>query len=199
MSADRSVDRSIALPVAGICPRVRNLLYNPGSLTTADRSDQPGTHSGATPLEALGELLRLLGAAKPATASPDPAQPNVETAPAGLVYGQAIQILGQIMLAWAASGLRSWARTAEICGKSLPLVVDSLADATGRSNGDGAEQARRLDELRASLRELAELPGRESQRLQMEIQRILLGAAPDAGPHGGGGDDVHWRRWESKP
>jgi hypothetical protein len=99
------------------------------------------------------------------------------------------------MLAWVASGLRAWAHTAEICGKSLPLLGESLAAAAGRTNGDGAEQARALDQLRASLRELAELPGREAQRLRLEVERILLGGGPDGGPDGA----PHWRRWDPKP
>jgi hypothetical protein len=167
------------------------LLYNARSLTTADHGDPSDIHSGATPLEALEALLRLLTSAG---RQADP--PTVLSAPA---YGQAAQLLGQVMLAWAASGLRSWARTAEICGASLPVILDGLAEAAGRSNRDPAEQARRLEELRASMRELAELPGRESQRLRMEIERILLGGGRDAGPRGEPGADAHWRRWEPKP
>jgi hypothetical protein len=178
---------------AAACSRPADVLYNPRALT-ADRDDRSTTHSGAPPIEALAELLRLLAAATPSTG----AAPSLPAAPAvlpGAAYGPAMQLVAQVMLAWAASGLRSWARTAEICGKALPLVMDSLAAASGRPNGGPADQARTLDELRACLRELAELPGRESQRLQLEIERIVLGpgtgAAPEAGPH--------WRRWESKP
>lgn len=172
-----------------VCSGLWNLLYNPGSLTTSDRPDEPpDTHSGVPPFEAFTELLRLLAAARPT----EEAQETV----ARPVDGDAVRLVGQVMVAWAASGLRSWARTVEIWGKALPLVVDALA-ATGRPNGDPAEKARRSDELRAALRELAELPGRESQRLQAEIERIVFGAGSGAGPQTG--SDKHWRRWEAKP
>lgn len=163
-------------------------------MATADRGDPSDTHSGATPLEGIEELLRLLAAASALRGSANPPGLNAPQA-----YGQAMQLFGQVMLAWAASGLRAWARTAEIYAASLPAVMNSLADATGRSPRDPGDQARTLDELRASWRELAELPGRESQRLRMEIERIFRGGAPDAGPAGGPGADAHWRRWEPKP
>jgi hypothetical protein len=180
-----------------VCSGLWNLLYNPGSLTTSDRPDEPpDTHSGVPPFEAFTELLRLLAAARPTEATPGPGTPNPQETAARPVDGDAVRLVGQVMVAWAASGLRSWARTVEIWGKALPLVVDALA-AAGRPNGDPAEKARRSDELRASLRELAELPGRESQRLQVEIERIVFGVGSGAGPQTG--SDKHWRRWEAKP
>jgi len=195
--ATRSVDRSIAQWPG--CSGISNLLYNPGALTTSERPDEPsGPYSAPSSFQAFSELLRLL-AAKSSQGSPsnagdhDPAEPGV------LAYAPLMQLIAQVMLAWAASGLRSWARAAEILGTTLPITLEALADSGDRTDVDPAEKARRLDALRAAFRELADLPGRESQRLQAELDRLLFGAGPDTDRRTGSETDAPWRRWEAKP
>jgi len=166
-------------------------------LTTDQGPDEPSVpYSAPPPLSALSELLRLLAANAGSASEPGG---DAASQAARLVYGPLVQLVGQLMLAWAASGLRSWARTAEILGTALPRVVDALTESAAGTDGDPDARVRRLDELRASFREMAELPGREAQRLQAELDRLLFSGGTGPNPRTGADGDTPWRRWEAKP
>jgi hypothetical protein len=104
------------------------------------------------------------------------------------------------MLACAASSFRYWGRSAEIWGKAVPLMIETLTVANGRPKDGIAETSPALDEIRAVLRELTEVPGQESRRLQAELEQIVLGNAPAGAPEpSSDAADAYWRRWEAKP
>lgn len=144
--------------------------------------------------------MSLLAAAAQRGGTQTDAGAGHDAGPGGPRYGEvAALLISQVMLACMASGFRSWARAVEIWGKALPQVIGALTDSTGQTNGDPEVMTRRLDGLRASLRELAELPTGEFLRLQADLERIALDVrsatsrepAPDASPY--------WRRWRVKP
>jgi hypothetical protein len=134
-----------------------------------------------------------------ASACPVPATNGRESATSPPGPQDNVRLLSQMLLTCAASSLRYWGRSAELWGKAVPLIVDMLV-LNGRLRDDGEAMARRLDEIRAELREFLELPAQEARRLQAELERIVLGRARDTAP--GPPPDAaepYWRRWETKP
>jgi hypothetical protein len=158
-----------------------------------DRSQDGQSHARA--LEAVSELLRLLTSANQ-TASAK----GRESEPGAPRYTEILRLGGQVMLACAASSFRFWGRSAEIWGKAFPLMMETLTVANGRPKDGVAETSTALDEIRAVLRELTEVPGQESRRLQAELEQIVLGNAPPGAPESPpDAADAYWRRWEAKP
>jgi hypothetical protein len=107
----------------------------------------------------------------------------------------ALGVMGQVGGAFVASGLRYWARLAEIWTRAMPALALATARAPGSRDGGAEAGAALTDELRAVLRELADLPCQESRRLQAELDRLTTSGAapvPDA-------DAPYWRRWDAKP
>ena len=173
-------------------------------MTTPDPAAGESTdkHSTTAPLEAVAELLRQILSAMPPPEVPGPARPdhsgrsgaaeNVERAGQGDIVG----FVSQLILFFLSSGLRSWGRAAEILGTAAPLIGETFSIVGVRGTGDPGQQARNLDELRAALRELAELPIHESRRLQAELERIVLRLGPAPAP--AAEPEAYWRRWEAK-
>jgi hypothetical protein len=142
------------------------------------------------PFRAIEEMFRLMvSATAPAVdrrAVSDPSPGALGAVP------PALGVVGQVGGAFMASGLRYWSRLAEVWMRVLPTLYAAAAQGPA-ADGDGA--AALGDDLRAALRELAELPCQESRRLQAELDRIVspgATAAPDP-------DAPYWRRWDAKP
>lgn len=82
-------------------------------------------------------------------------------------------------LAAVASGFRYVQRWAELSGKAYPLAL--RATTLSRSGG-GQELGTTLDDLRKTLREMAELPLQESRRLQAELADAWKMEGPEPAP-----------------
>jgi hypothetical protein len=106
----------------------------------------------------------------------------------------------QLYLICLTSGLRYWSRVAETWARIAPALARGLAAMNGAPGGSAEERASLLDELRAGLRELAELPAEEWRALETELERLGRGGHPgrsEGADRAGGGP--YWRRWEAKP
>ncbi|HZD05881.1 MAG TPA: hypothetical protein VE173_13220 [Longimicrobiales bacterium] len=91
-------------------------------------------------------------------------------------------------LAAVASGFRYLQRWAELSGRAYPLAIRALG---GKGSGGGEELGAALDELRKTLREMAELPLQESRRLQADLAGVWKMQAPEPAP---GEDEPPQRR-----
>lgn len=152
-----------------------------------------GRPANLDPIGTWGEVLRQMTAARDALTPPSasvaagggPAPPPVDP--------QTLALLGQAWLVVVTSGIRYWAHAAETWAKLLAAVPRSF---TAKS-GDLAEaDATLIDEFRARLRELADLPCQESRRIQAELDDIVQRLSPDASQKASSG---YWRRWTVKP
>lgn len=146
----------------------------------------------------VDELLRLMRMAGEAGAPAPPGKRGEPPALGSLAAdsGNVFGFLGQVYVLFMISGFRYWMRSAEVWGRVVPAIVGRLQKLSNNSGGGDEARAALIDELRASLRELAELPGQESRVLQAELDRLAGTMSPrtdgdKAGPHR--------RRWEVKP
>jgi hypothetical protein len=108
----------------------------------------------------------------------------------------ALGFAAQASLACLNSGMRYWQRMAELSG-SYYLTLSRTAMEMQADPTRGAEaQASLFDALRAYFRDIAALPGQESQRLQAELERLeqQMGATATSQE-----DAPYWRRWRVKP
>ena len=80
-------------------------------------------------------------------------------------------------LAAVSSGLRSIGRWSEIANRTYPLACEVMA-LSASGTVETAQFGKALDDLRASLRELVELPLHESRRLQQELMEVWQPAPP---------------------
>ena len=104
--------------------------------------------------------------------------------------------LGQAWPLLMASGMRYWARAAESWAKLLQVGIQGMAAGSADPTRVAEDRAIQLDALRAGIREVVELPGEESRRLQAELDEIVarLWPGPERDKTG-----EHWRRWAVKP
>jgi hypothetical protein len=104
-----------------------------------------------------------------------------------------IETLGEASIVVLNSAARYWMRVAEACAKHYPSLADLFAD--GDTAGVPPDRVRVATErLQACLRELADLPVEEAQRVRVELERLASTAGrprDDDGPY--------WRRWNVKP
>jgi hypothetical protein len=109
-------------------------------------------------------------------------------------YRNIVDVLGQASLACFTSGARYWMRVSEVLARHYPVLSRGILDV----NDDGADAARGtlVDGARACLRELAELPAQEAQRLCVELERLGERLPPAAD---GDGPAPRRRRWRAKP
>lgn len=104
--------------------------------------------------------------------------------------------LGEAWPVLMVSGIRYWARAAEMWVKLLQVGAQSLGPGSADATRAAEDHAVRLDALRAGIRELVDLPGEESRRLQAELDKIAARIWPVTESDKPGG---HWRRWTVKP
>jgi hypothetical protein len=101
----------------------------------------------------------------------------------------------QVYLACMNSGFRYMTRWVETSASYYPSMMQML----GTSATDPEQREKMLgaavDNLRAHMREMGELPLHESQRLQAELEGIARKFWPAAEGEDGG---AHWRRWKAK-
>ena len=93
---------------------------------------------------------------------------------------QAQQVL-QLYQAFVNSGFRYLARWADISARRYPGFAETLAAVNADPKNNSSRMSALVDEVRAYLREMAELPLAESERLQAEIEKIVKagGSAPE--------------------
>ena len=97
------------------------------------------------------------------------------------------EVLAQAMLLFSASSLRQYAGLVETLGRHVPDLAQVLAGGE-MSEAEGAEQ------LRACLREVADMSIEEARRLRAQIDGLDRHLAPPAAV-----DGSYWRRWKAKP
>jgi hypothetical protein len=105
-----------------------------------------------------------------------------------------IEALGEASIVCLSSAARYWMRVAEVCAKHYPSFADLFGDGdtTGAPGPDRVRVA--TERLQACLRELADLPVEEAQRVRVELERLASTSGPAADDHG-----PYWRRWTVKP
>ena len=144
-------------------------------------------------LRALSEALRRVTAGQSVADGAGPAGGS-----RALDYGALAQFLGQAAISFTASGLRYWGRMLELWGAAIPSLARALADSARGASAAGGERAL-VDELRAQLRQLAELPSQELRRLQVDLDILAATLDRRARAEGRDNPEEYWRRWEAKP
>lgn len=136
----------------------------------------------------LEAYLSVLGA-RATGSQEDTGTPGPDGGPAaGFPQNRALLgFMSQACLVFAASGARYWTRAAQIYAEYSPAIYRMLAASSSRSVSDPEDQRILLDRIRALLRELAELPGQESQWMQAELAKLegqmLSGASRQEGDY----------------
>lgn len=96
--------------------------------------------------------------------------------------GELPQRLSDLYLACAGSGFRYMGKWAEISSRHVPSMVRTMTssmDMSGTMEQRQRSMSEGIDDYRAFLREMTDLPFEESKRLQGDFDRILT---PDAEP-----------------
>lgn len=117
----------------------------------------------------------------------------------GSDYANLIELLSRVMPIYAASGLRFWARAAELWAKALPAIAATLADPAAASTDRPNPSARLIGEIRAYVQALADLPPQEARLLKADLERVAAALEPDLGRKRGDDHGTYWRRWKAKP
>jgi ElaB/YqjD/DUF883 family membrane-anchored ribosome-binding protein len=92
------------------------------------------------------------------------------------------QRMWRLYVAFVNSGYRYLARWAEISSRRWPQLASALPTLNGGLEVSDRELAELIDNFRAYLREMAELPAEESQRLEAEIDAVMRHAEGNAAP-----------------
>lgn len=120
------------------------------------------------PMNSAFDMFRMMAnAAQAFSRFPGAAAPN---APGS--SGDAQQVM-QLYLAFVNSGYRYLARWAEISARRYPEFAETMAAMNAQPKENAHRMRALLDSVRAYMREMAELPLEESERLQAEIEKIL--------------------------
>lgn len=128
------------------------------------------------PMNSAFDMYRMMAAAAEACTrypwdnTADPASASVDAA----------KRMQQLYMAFANSGFRYLARWAEISVKRYPEFTKLSSSMNARRAVTDAELASLVDNLRAYLREMADIPIDESKRLQAEIEAIMAVKASGA-------------------
>jgi hypothetical protein len=141
----------------------------------------------------------MLGIAfgRPPNDRPERAQPRVRGVPRSTVSPtNVVPLVGQVMFAITASGLRTLQGLARVNGAHASTVMNALLPL-----GFGGQVSRRAtraqaDDLRAWFREIGDVSLREARRLQAELEE--LGEAVAQGVEPLDPFAPHRRRWRSK-
>lgn len=101
--------------------------------------------------------------------------------------------LGQTWMTATTSGVRYWARLAQMHGEHQPRLLQALL------MGERSEYEHRamIDELRAYVRDLGDLASQEARMLQSELDRLSGGLTAAVGS--GAAPAQYRRRWRAKP
>jgi hypothetical protein len=111
-------------------------------------------------------------------------------------YRELVRFIARASLASFSFGPRLWWRRARVLSRYGVELVHALR-VLGSGPGHGGEaQGILLDAVRAYFRTMAELPERESLRLQRALDRI---AASMVGADGSTRPERYVRRWSEKP
>jgi hypothetical protein len=148
-------------------------------------------------VNSLNEIMRLMASACRAWSAGDTATVSEHTNPEEMIsgYQDLMTFMAQAYLVFMTSGFRYWRRLADIYGRYYPAISRSFLG----MNSDPSRSRERLslliDDLRACLREMADLPSQESRLLQAELEKIEWKLWPTADAE----DEAHyWRRWRAK-
>lgn len=107
---------------------------------------------------------------------------NASASGATAASGELPQRLSDLYLACAGSGFRYMGKWAEISSRHVPFMmrtITSSMDMSGTMEQRQRSMSEGIDDYRAFLREMTDLPFEESKRLQGDFDRILT---PDAQP-----------------
>jgi hypothetical protein len=147
----------------------------------------------------LAEWARRMSAAGSAFASESPAPGDDRGRPGPAERGGdgPINDLSEVPVLFMLSGLRLWARSAEVWARLGVAMVRGVGGAEpDAGQGDEARSSLLIDELRAALRELTTVSSQETRRLEAALEELGRRGRRDAP-----GDEPgpYWRRWEVKP
>jgi hypothetical protein len=92
------------------------------------------------------------------------------------------QRMWRLYVAFVNSGYRYLARWAEISSRRCPQLARALPAFNAGHEVSDREVAELIDDFRAYLREMAELPAEESRRLEAEIDLVMHHAQGNAAP-----------------
>lgn len=146
----------------------------------------------------FAELFRgLTTGAQPAEPG-DGARPGGDGNPPGVPpgAGDVVQFMSQAYIAYLTSGLRYWSRLTEVWAKVLPPLAGGVAEVSTGNASRPEARAVLIDEVRACLRELAEMPQQEARLLQAQLEKIAGALWPEQDKSE---DGRYWRRWKAKP
>jgi hypothetical protein len=130
------------------------------------------------PMNSAFDMFRMMASAAQAFSrfpGPGPAGTAASTA------GDTERLL-QLYLAFVNSGYRYLARWAEISARRYPEFARTMTSMSAQPDDSARQMGALLDSVRGYLREMAELPLAESERLQAEIEAIIGSATPAPPP-----------------
>jgi uncharacterized heparinase superfamily protein len=106
---------------------------------------------------------------------------GMQTPGAPAASAQKQQVM-DLYVAFMNSGYRYLARWAEISARRYPEFAQTLSTMSSETDAARQQTAALLDSIRGYLREMAELPMAESERLQADIERIMDAAKASSAP-----------------
>jgi hypothetical protein len=118
----------------------------------------------------------------PTKASDGNAGGNGAASSTGTMTGDLPQRLTDLYLACAGSGFRYMGKWAEISSRHVPTMMRTMTssmDMAATTEQRQRSMSEGIDDYRAFLREMTDLPFDESKRLQQDFDKILT---PDASP-----------------
>ena len=128
------------------------------------------------PMNSAFDMYRMMAAAAEACTK----YPWADVTGAGSAPADAARRMQQLYMAFTNSGYRYLARWAEISVKRYPEFTKLSSGMAASRVVTDAELGALVDSLRASLREMADIPVDEAKRLQAEIETIMAARPPDA-------------------
>jgi len=134
------------------------------------------------------ELLRTMAATLRGRPMADraPSSGSVDQEQAGSPeYRAMVDLLTQVHLAYMRSGLRYMNRWIESCSTYYPKIVHALSNAAAKPDRRSDAIGAVMDDLKAYMREMAQLPLDESRRLQAELEEMLQTFRAAGGDAGG--------------
>ena len=133
-----------------------------------------------------------MGKRKPAADAP----PAASAPGNGAEAAQVLEVLTQASLLALTSALKSWVRTAELWARLAPALAQGYQDLAGEDLAQKEARAVLIDQMRAALREVAEVSGQEARQLQSDLERLFDRLRPVSAEEAG---RPYRRRWNVKP
>jgi choline dehydrogenase len=178
-------------------------VHGVSGLRVADASVMPAIPSGNTnaPCIMIGEKCAdlILGRHASRTSQRETEPHTVLGSNPVRGYADAIRLLAEMVPICAASSIRYWARVAELWGRMLPTIAETLTESSGAPTNRRASSAHLAQEVRAYIKALADLPAQEALLLKADLERLVTTLEPEPGGETSDGTGQYWRRWKAKP